>query len=85
MGRGTHCTVGERRIAITFRNKGKSLRFTAEILNRFLYFVQNTLKGQSSVEHRERPKKISPTTDNCIITMAKKKKKRRIHFFQSHF
>ena len=72
MGQGTHCTVGERRIAITLRNKGKSLRFIAETLNRFLYFVQNTLNEQSSVEQHERTKKTSPTADNRIITMANK-------------
>lgn len=72
MGRGKHCTVEERRIALTLRNKGKSLRFIAETLNRSLYFVQNALKKQPSVEHRGRPKKTSLTTDNRIITMAKR-------------
>lgn len=72
MGRGKHCTVEERRVALTLRNKGKSLRFIAETLNRSLYFVQNALKKQPSVEHRGRPKKTSLTTDNRIITMAKR-------------
>ena len=72
MGWCKHCTVEEGRIAITLRNKGKSLRFIAETLNRSLYFVQNALKKQSSFEHRGRQKKTSPATDNRIITVAKK-------------
>ena len=37
-----------------------------------MYFVQNALQEQPSVVNRGRPKKTSPTTDNRIITMAKK-------------
>ena len=70
MGRGKHYTIEERRIALTLRNEGKYLR---EILNRSFYFIPNVLKEQPSVQHSGRPMKISPLTDNHIITMAQTK------------
>lgn len=72
MGRKSHCTSEEKRLVLMLRNEGKSLREIAKSLGRSLFFVQNALKRKTSAETRGRKKKTKRTTDNYIVSLAKR-------------
>lgn len=72
MGRNKHWTSEERRKVSRLRNAGQTFHSIAKTQGRSLFFVQNALKTNNLIETRRRPKKTSPTTDNRVVTLAKK-------------
>lgn len=71
MGRESHCTPEERRIAIRLRNNSKSLAEIAATLARSRNLVVIALKLHTSEENRGSARKTSTRDDNRMERMAK--------------